>query len=80
MTASSTAVRAPVRARTQRRGMGFHDAARPLAVDDAHHDGARLGAGELGDDRDAQPADPERHRDEESVEFLGQVVVGRAGR
>ena len=42
--------------------VGFDDAARALAVDDAHHDGARLRAGEFGDDRNPEPADAERHR------------------
>ena len=42
-TASITAVRgSPSGPGADGGGVGFDDAARPLAVDDAHHDGARL--------------------------------------
>ena len=72
MTASITAVRgSPSGPGSDGRGVGFDDAARALAVDDAHHDGARLGAGELGDDRHPEPADVERHRHQEAVRLLG---------
>ena len=63
--------RQPVGAWAEGSGVGFDDAARALAVDDAHHDGARLRAGELGDDRHAEPADVERHRHQEAVLLLG---------
>lgn len=62
----------PVGARTDWGGVGFDDAAGTLAFDDAHHDGARLGAGELGDGRHPETADPEGDRDDEPVVFLGR--------
>ncbi len=74
MTASITArARQAVGAGADGGGVGFDDAARPFAVDDAHDDGARLRAGELGDDRDPEPADVKRHRHQEAVLLLGEV-------
>ena len=77
MTASTTAVLGrPSRPRTQGGGVCLDDTALTLAVDDAHDDRPRAGSGELGDHRDAESADLERHGDQEAVELLGQVVVG----
>src|SRR6202035_2643474 len=39
---------------------------------DPHHDGARLGAGELRDRGYADAADPECHRDKETVYLFGR--------
>ena len=72
MTASITALRgSPSGPGPIGRGVGFDDAARALAVDDAHHDGARPRGGELRDDRHPEPADVESHRHQEAVLLLG---------
>jgi hypothetical protein len=51
-------------------GVCFDDAARALAVDDAHDDGARPRGGELRDDRHPEPTDVKCHRNKEAVLLL----------
>lgn len=64
-----------VRPDTRRRDVRFPDAALSFAVDDHHHDCARIGRGELGDHRHTQPAHSERDGYDEAVELIGKVFV-----
>ena len=70
---------ATVLAWPQRCCVRFDDTAGAFTVDDAHDDSAGFWAGELGEDRDADPAgDAEGHGDDETVVLVfGSVPRGR---
>ena len=68
--------RSPVGARADRRGVRLDDAVRALPVDDAHHDGPRARAGELGDHGNSKSADVKGDGDEEAVVLVERISVG----